>query len=126
MGRGSVLVAAAWGYPPGWRKARYRVEPPQHPAFKGARQVECTSCSSTLALIRFFRENDWDVKTLIFGVDTALNPAGFADGKEFRNNVKEQYLKWFRGLAETSDCSTESEVEVVVLPGIGRHWGRQF
>jgi CRISPR-associated protein Csx1 len=126
MGKCSVLVAAAWGYPPGWRKARYRVEPPQHPAFKGARQVECTSCSSTLALIRFFREDDWDVKTLIFGVDTALNPAGFADGKEFRKSVKEQYLKWFRGLAETSDCSTESEVEVVVLPGIGRHWGRQF
>jgi CRISPR-associated protein Csx1 len=126
MGGGSVLVAAAWGYPPGWRRAKYRVEPPQHQAFKGARQVECTSCSSTLALIRFFRENGWDVKTLIFGVDTALNPAGFADGKEFRKSVKEQYLKWFRGLAETSDCSAESEVEVVVLPGIGRHWGRQF
>jgi len=28
VGGGSVLVAAAWGYPPGWRKARYRVEPP--------------------------------------------------------------------------------------------------
>jgi hypothetical protein len=28
MGGGSVLVAAAWGYPPGWRKAKYRVEPP--------------------------------------------------------------------------------------------------
>jgi len=126
MGGGSVLVAAAWGYPPGWRKARYRVEPPQHPSFKDARQVECTSCSSTFALIRFFRENGWDVKTVIFGVDTALNPAVFTDGKEFRNNVKEQYVKWFRGLTETSDCSTESEVEVVVLPGIGRHWGRQF
>jgi CRISPR-associated protein Csx1 len=126
MGRGSVLVAAAWGYPPGWGKAKYRVEPPQHPAFKGARQVECTSCSSTLALIRFFRENDWDVKTLIFGVDTALNPAGFADGKEFRNNVKEQYLKWFRELEKTSNCSAELEPEVVVLPGIGRYWGRRF
>ncbi len=135
MGRGSVLVAAAWGYPPGWRKAKYRVEPPQHPAFKRenlvertshSSTVECTSCSSTLALIRFFRENGWDVKTLIFGVDTALNPARFADGREFRKSVKEQYLKWFRGLAETSDCLAESEVEVVVLPGIGRHWGRQF
>jgi Uncharacterized protein predicted to be involved in DNA repair, COG1517 len=94
MGGGPVLVAAAWGYPPGWRKARYRVEPPQHPSFKGARQVECTTCSSTLALIRLFRENDWDVKTLIFGTDTALNPAGFTDGKEFRNYVKEQYVKW--------------------------------
>jgi CRISPR-associated protein Csx1 len=126
MGGGSVLVAAAWGYPPGWRKARYRVEPPQHPSFKGARQVECTSCSSTLALIRFFRENDWDVKTLIFGVDTALNPADFADGKEFRRSVKERYIEWFRGLVKTSDCSLESEPEVIILPGIGRHWGRQF
>jgi CRISPR-associated protein Csx1 len=126
MGRGSVLVAAAWGYPPGWRKARYRVEPPQHPSFKGARPVECTSCSSTLALIRFFRENGWDVKTLIFGVDTALNPTGFTDGEEFRKSVKEQYLKWFRGLAETSNCTAELEPEVVVLPGIGRHWGCQF
>lgn len=126
MGGGSVLVAAAWGYPPGWGKARYRVEPPQHPAFKGARQVECTSCSSTLALIRFFRENDWDVKTLIFGVDTALNPASFADGKEFRNNVKEQYVKWFRELEKTSNCSAELEPEVVVLPNIGRYWGRRF
>jgi CRISPR-associated protein Csx1 len=94
MGGGSVLVAAAWGYPPGWRKARYRVKPPQHLSFKGARQVECTTCSSTLALIRLFRENDWDVKTLIFGTDTALNPTGFTDGKEFRNYVKEQYVKW--------------------------------
>jgi CRISPR-associated protein Csx1 len=126
MGGGSVLVAAAWGYPPGWRKARYRVEPPQHPSFKGARRVECTSCSSTLALIRFFRENGWDVKTVIFGVDTALNPAGFADGKEFRRSVKERYIEWFRGLVETSDCSSESEPEVIILPGIGRHWGRQF
>ncbi|MFZ8839605.1 MAG: CRISPR-associated CARF protein Csx1 [Pyrobaculum sp.] len=126
MGGGSVLVAAAWGYPPGWRKARYRVEPPQHPAFKDARQVECTSCSSTLALIRFFRENGWDVKTLIFGVDTALNPADFADGKEFRNNVKEQYVKWFRELEKTSNCSAELEPEVVVLPNIGRYWGRRF
>ena len=126
MSGGSVLVAAAWGYPPGWRKARYRVEPPQHPSFKGARQVECTSCSSTLALIRFFRENGWDVKTVIFGVDTALNPAGFTDGREFRRGVKERYIEWFRGLVETSDCSSELEPEVVVLPGIGRHWGRRF
>ena len=88
--------------------------------------MECTSCSSTLALIRFFRENGWDVKTLIFGVDTALNPASFTDGEEFRKSVKKRYIEWFRGLAETSDCLVESEVEVVVLPGIGRHWGRQF
>ena len=81
MGGGSVLVAAAWGYPPGWRKARYRVKPPQHPSFKDARQVECTTCSGTLALIRLFRENDWDVKTLIFGTDTALNPAGLQTGR---------------------------------------------
>ncbi len=126
MGRGSVLIAAAWGYPPGWGKAKYIMEPLQHPPFKGENPVECTSCSSTLALIRFFREKGWDVKTVIFGVDTALNPAGFTDGKEFRNYVKEQYVKWFRELAETSDCSAESEVEVVVLPGIGRYWGRRF
>jgi CRISPR-associated protein Csx1 len=126
MGGGSVLVAAAWGYPPGWRKARYRVEPPQHKSFKDAKPVECISCSSTLALIRFFRENGWDVKTVIFGVDTALNPAGFADGKEFRRSVKERYIEWFRGLVKTSDCSPESEPEVIILPGIGRHWGRQF
>jgi len=126
MGGGSVLIAAAWGYPPGWKKAKYIMEPPQHPLFKGAKPVECTSCSSTLALIRFFRENGWDVKTLIFGVDTALNPAGFADGKEFRNNVKEQYVKWFRELEKTSNCSAELEPEVVVLPGIGRYWGRRF
>jgi CRISPR-associated protein Csx1 len=126
MGRGSVLIAAAWGYPPGWKKAKYIMEPLQHPPFKGENPVECTSCSSTLALIRFFREKGWDVKTVIFGTDTALNPAGFTDGKEFRNYVKEQYVKWFRELAETSDCSPESEVEVVVLPGIGRYWGRRF
>jgi CRISPR/Cas system-associated protein Csx1 len=88
--------------------------------------VECTSCSSTLALIRFFRENGWDVKILIFGVDTALNPAGFTDGKEFRNYVKEQYVKWFRELEKTSNCSPELEPEVVVLPGIGRYWGLRF
>jgi CRISPR-associated protein Csx1 len=121
MGGGSVLVAAAWGYPPGWKKAKYRVEPPQHKSFKDAKPVECISCSSTLALIRFFRENGWDVKTVIFGVDTALNPAGFADGKEFRRSVKERYIEWFRGLVKTSDCSPESEPEVIILPGIGRH-----
>jgi CRISPR-associated protein Csx1 len=126
MGKGSVLVAAAWGYPPGWKKAKYRVEPPQHKSFKDAKPVECISCSSTLALIRLFRENGWDVKTVIFGVDTALNPAGFADGKEFRRSVKERYIEWFRGLVKTSNCSPESEPEVIILPGIGRHWGRQF
>jgi len=126
MGKGSVLVAAAWGYPPGWRKARYSVEPPQHDSFKDAKPVGCTSCSSTLALIRFFSENGWDVKTIIFGTDTALNPAGFTDGEKFRGSVKERYIEWFRELEKTSNCSSESEPEVVVLPGIGRHWGRQF
>lgn len=126
MGGGSVLIAAAWGYPPGWRKAKYIMEPLQHPPFKGENLVECTSCSSTLALIRFFREKGWNVKTVIFGTDTALNPAGFTDGEEFRKSVKKRYIEWFRGLAETSNCSAESEVEVVVLPGIGRHWGSQF
>ncbi|MFZ8808447.1 MAG: CRISPR-associated CARF protein Csx1, partial [Pyrobaculum sp.] len=126
MGRGSVLIAAAWGYPPGWRKAKYIMEPLQHPPFKGENLVECTSCSSTLALIRFFREKGWDVKTVIFGTDTALNPAGFTDGEKFRGSVKERYIEWFRELEKTSNCSSESEPEVVVLPGIGRHWGRQF
>ena len=126
MGGGSVLIAAAWGYPPSWSRARYRLEPPQHPSFGGARPVECTSCSSTLALIRFFRENGWNVRTVIFGADTALNPAGFADGREFRRRVKEQYVEWFRRLAETSECSAGPEAEVVVLPGIGRYWGRRF
>lgn len=126
MGGGSVLIAAAWGYPPSWRKARYRVDPPAHSAFGDARPMECSSCSDTFPLIRLFRENGWDVKTVIFGVDTALNPAGFADGRDFRRSVKEQYVEWFRRLAEASECSAGPEAEVVVLPGIGRYWGRRF
>lgn len=95
MGKGRALVVAAWGYPPSWRKAKYRVGPPAHPAFRNARLVECSSCSNTLTLIKFFffRENGWEVQTVIFGVDTALSPAGVADGREFRRRVKERFCK---------------------------------
>lgn len=131
MGGPSVLVVAAWGYPPAWRKARYTVTI-NHPAFKDAKPVECTTCSTTVALANYLAYKSRHVDVLIFGVDTVSTPAQGEDGGGFRERVKQQYEKWLQTLIETSKgCLTETSREkiswtVETLPGLGIYRGWRF
>jgi|GEM_PF-1149731 len=126
MGGPSVLVVAAWGYPPAWRKARYTVTI-NHPAFKDAKPVECTTCSTTLALLSFLLQNGYNAKALIFGLDTAATPRQGEDGATFRSRVEELYKSWFKQLSGDADCHIDvPDYQVKALPGLGIYGGWRF
>jgi len=113
MGGPSVLAVAAWGYPPAWRRARYTVTI-NHPAFKDAKPVECTTCSTTVALANYLAYKSRHVDVLIFGVDTVSTPGQGKDGGGFRERVKQRYKEWLQTLIETSKgCLTETSREKI-------------
>jgi CRISPR-associated protein Csx1 len=105
------LIVAPWGNPPQWRKAKYRVEV-KHPALRiEAKDVE--GCSSTAALAQQLRKAG-AVDVLIFGIDTAVPPAG----RGLREAVEEKYREWARALGVEGDVAS--------LPGIGLYHGWRF
>ena len=129
MRGGSILIVATWGYPPTWRRAKYTVKI-NHPAFRNTKPVECTSCSTTVALASYFA-GGWDVNVLIFGVDTASAPRQEEDGTEFRERIRRQYEEWRETLVKKSEgCPAETlgkvKWAVEVLPGLGTYYRRQF
>ncbi|MGC8584296.1 MAG: CRISPR-associated CARF protein Csx1 [Thermoproteus sp.] len=104
------LIVAPWGNPPQWRRAKYRVEV-KHPALRiEAEDVE--GCSSTAALAQQLRKAG-AVDVLIFGIETAVPPAG-----GLREAVEEKYREWARALGVEGDVAS--------LPGIGLYHGWRF
>jgi len=129
-----ALIIAPWGYPPQWRRVSYSVRV----TYKGFDAIEidkCITCSSTLALVSAIskltsRFNE--VKVLVLGLDTAVQPKDHEDGTKFRERVKRIYEEWLMNLL--NDCRThgcckgisEKLFIIDVLPGIGMFNGWRY
>lgn len=131
-----ILVIAPWGYPPQWGKADYTVSFQEHPLLRKIEQTRCRTCSSTIALMASLNKLNKveekyrpEVKALIIGLDTIVDP-GAASSDNLRREAKRLYHDYFRQiLQESKDCASsidEKSVEIHVIPGIGRFYDWSF
>ncbi len=129
-----ALIIAPWGYPPQWRRVPYNVKV-YHKGFGTIEISKCVTCSSTLALTSAINKSSdvfSQVKVLVLGLDTAIQPEDQEDGRGFRGRVREVYEKWLRVLL--SDCKehgccegvSEELFSINVLPGIGTFNGWKY
>ncbi len=142
-----VLVVAAWGYPPAWSRCVYRVNI-THKRFrdfliKGVgisedllSKFKLESCCSTIAILALLsKSKNLEAHTIIFGLDSVINPSSLEDRSKLREVAREKYRVWFDELArestkkgdtEQSHMKREKEVEFVILPGVGNYYGWRF
>ena len=122
-----ALVIAPWGYPPQWKRVSYNVRI-THKGFGTIEISKCTTCSSTLALVSAINKLTSkfnEIRVLVLGLDTAVQPEDREDGIKFRERVRRTYEEWLRNLL--NDCRVHGCCEGVseelfvidVLPGIG-------
>jgi len=123
-----VLIVSVWGYPPQWAKYKYIVHI-DHRVHRNLEKSECVSCCTTLALTNHLLKG-YDVKTIVFGADTVVNPSKTND---IRREALLQYNKWLEELLKPSNCNCcdsmkekSSIIEISVLPGIGHYYGWHF
>ncbi|MEM1768362.1 MAG: TM1812 family CRISPR-associated protein [Desulfurococcaceae archaeon] len=124
----NVLIVSVWGYPPQWAKYKYIVHI-DHQVHRNLEKSECVSCCTTLALTNHLLKK-YDVKTIVFGADTVVNPSITND---IRHEALLQYNKWLEELLKPSNCNCcdsmkekSSIIEISVLPGIGHYYGWHF
>ncbi|MEM4619934.1 MAG: TM1812 family CRISPR-associated protein [Desulfurococcaceae archaeon] len=124
----NVLIVSVWGYPPQWAKYKYIVHI-DHQVHRNLEKSECVSCCTTLALTNHLLKK-YDVKTIVFGADTVVNPSKTND---IRHEALLQYNKWLEELLKPSNCNCckfmeekSSIIEISVLPGIGHYYGWHF
>jgi len=122
----SVLVVAAWGFPPSWSRYHYRIRI-DHPGLAG-QPLEGESCSSTLVVVSYLRSlGRFEVSTMVFGLDTVVDPT--IVGEKLRDAAAEHYRRWLDELIKTCEvCSSidASMFDVVILPGVGAFYGYRF
>jgi len=122
----SILVVAAWGYPPQWWRYRYRIRV-DHRELAG-RLIEGESCSSTLVVVSYLRSlGRFEVDTIVFGLDTVADPASAGEG--LREVAAKLYREWLGELIATCDVCSGMSVnafDVEVLPGVGAFYGYRF
>lgn len=135
MARDGALIISVWGLPTRWNRYVYTVSI-GHRAFEEYMRrgllpadFRCESCCTT-HVIASYLQNAFDVHTVIFGVDTVVNPS--VAGDSVREEAERLYRKWLQDLASPGGCSCCSDVdwqsvaEVSILPGIGHYYGWRF
>ncbi len=132
--RDNALVLSVWGYPPQWTKYRYKIKI-DHPAHKDLGESECESCCTTIVLVHHLVKK-YDVKAIVFGADTVVDPSTTND---IRSEAQSLYEEWLNQLLNVENCSccnsmnkkspnekTSIDIEISVLPGIGYYYGWHF
>ncbi len=71
---------------------------------------------------------DFDVSTLVFGVDTVVDPSTAEDVRQW---ARELYDQWFRELAELRNCTccrdlALGSVRIEIPLGVDRYYGWRF
>ncbi|MEM1635961.1 MAG: CRISPR-associated CARF protein Csx1 [Desulfurococcaceae archaeon] len=124
----NVLLMSVWGYPPQWTKYRYVVSI-EHSAHKSLGESECESCCTTFAVASHLKKK-YNVRVLVFGVDTVVNPS---ESKNIRSEALSLYEKWLKELSERDNCSccdlvfnNSKILEIHILPGLGHYYGWHF
>ncbi|MEM2017202.1 MAG: TM1812 family CRISPR-associated protein [Nitrososphaerota archaeon] len=122
----SVIILSVWGYPPQWTKYKYTVEI-DHPAHRDLGKSTCISCCTTITLA-YHLAKKYKVKTVVFGVDTVIDPSAT---KDIRYKALSSYKNWLKKLLDQDNCSCCNEIsrpsiDISVLPGIGHYYGWHF
>ncbi len=118
----SVLIIAAWGYPPSWQEAEYRLKI-NHPRFRNLSTQTYTCRSSTIALASHLLNNQFKTRVKIFGLDSVVEPTS-----NYRERIEESYRGWIKEiLGSCENRSIESEnIEIYPCPAIGTFHGWRF
>uniref|UniRef100_A0A7C1CFS0 TIGR01897 family CRISPR-associated protein n=1 Tax=Thermofilum adornatum TaxID=1365176 RepID=A0A7C1CFS0_9CREN len=132
-----VLVVASWGDPRRWDEVSYRlpVESLEHPGLRkvlgeGARELECSSRSSTVSLLCLLSSAGLEVHGVVFGLDTVAS----ASSQNIRNDALNVYANSLEEFVKGSTCCEEIKeeikkkkwIDVVVTPGVGTYGGLSY
>ena len=139
-----LLLVGVWGFPGNWFRANYMpLKPPQEigkwPKFVEWENIrrEVTSHSTTLSMARFLEDEGWNVKTLIYGMDTLACPGRARELEDeiqelilrFRDSPPRQYKEILERAAEVLRLYVKSyseevglkanSIDISIVPGIG-------
>ena len=126
----NAIVIASWGFPPQWRRAKYRL----HLVDRGYNiDFSCETCCSTVALAAALnlKESVNLCKVVVIGADSVLSPENFSDGVSFRKGVKNAFKGFVQALLRKENCAcceslSPDVFDVFIIPGIGKYYGYQF
>ncbi|MEM1646484.1 MAG: TM1812 family CRISPR-associated protein, partial [Ignisphaera sp.] len=117
-----------------WTKYRYKIKI-DHQAHIDLGESECESCCTTIVLVHHLVKK-YDVKAIVFGADTVVDPSTTND---IRSEAQSLYEEWLNQLLNVENCSccdsmnkkspnekTSRDIEISVLPGIGYYYGWHF